>query len=88
VADKTTVLGKLMRGLRDRSKRDPSTSRADFFAGAKKKKKRRPASVGMTVALSEMTVGCLMAVCCTLVGFNGCVLQVGCLTAMRCGLVA
>jgi peptide/nickel transport system substrate-binding protein len=45
---------KLMRGLRDRSKRDPSTSRADFFAGAKKRKKRRPASVGMTV-------GCLTA---------------------------
>ena len=40
---------KVMRGLRDRSKRDPSTARADFFAGAKKKKKRRPASVGMTV---------------------------------------
>jgi len=31
------------------TKRDPSTSRADFFAGAKKNKKRRPAPVGMTV---------------------------------------
>jgi len=60
---------KLRRGLRDRSKRDPSTSRADFFAGAKKKKKRRPASVGMTV-------GCLMVVCCRLVGLNSCVLRV------------
>ena len=50
---------KLMRGLRDRSKRDPSAPRADFFAGAKKKKTRLPASVGMTV-------GCLMAVRCSL----------------------
>ena len=54
LADKTTVIMKLLRGLRDRSKSDPSAARADFFAGAKKKKSRRHASVGMTV-------GCLMA---------------------------
>jgi hypothetical protein len=36
--EKTAGLMKVMGGLRDRSKRDPSTSRADFFAGAKKKK--------------------------------------------------
>jgi hypothetical protein len=35
-------------GLRDKSKRDSSISRADSFAGAKLKKKRRLASVGMT----------------------------------------
>jgi hypothetical protein len=34
--------------LRERSKRDSSTSRADSFAGAKLKKRRRLASVGMT----------------------------------------
>ena len=81
LVDKTAVLRKLMRGLRDRSKRDPSTSRADFFAGAKKMKKRRPASVGMTV-------GCFVAGCFRLVGFNGCALQVGCLVLVCCRLVA
>jgi hypothetical protein len=50
---------KVMTGLRDKSKRDPSTSWADFFAGAKKGKKRRPASVGMTV-------GCFVAEFCSL----------------------
>jgi hypothetical protein len=66
--EKTTGLMKVMGGLRDGSKRDPSTARADFFAGAKKKKKRRPASVGMTV-------GCLVAMFFRLL--NRCVLQVG-----------
>src|ERR1700730_11467263 len=33
---------------RKNTKRDPSTSQADSFAAAKKKKTRRPASVGMT----------------------------------------
>jgi hypothetical protein len=32
------LLTKLMRGLRDKTKRDPSAPRADFFAGTKKKK--------------------------------------------------
>jgi hypothetical protein len=59
---------KVRRGLRDRSKRDPSTARADFFAGAKKRKKRRPAPVGMTV-------GCLAAVCCGLL-LSACVVRV------------
>src|SRR3984893_3988222 len=54
LVDKTALLMKLMRGLRDRSKREPSAPRADFFAREKKKKKCRPAWVGMTV-------GCLMA---------------------------
>jgi hypothetical protein len=35
--------------LRDTSKRGSSTARADAFAGANAKKKRRLASVGMTV---------------------------------------
>jgi peptide/nickel transport system substrate-binding protein len=56
-ADESMVLMKLMSDSRDRSKTDPFAPRADFFAGAKKKKKRRPASVGMTV-------GCLTAVRC------------------------
>jgi hypothetical protein len=40
-----------MRGaptMMDRSKRDSSTARADALAGAKAKKRRRLASVGMT----------------------------------------
>jgi hypothetical protein len=37
-----------MPGLRDSSKRDSSAARRDSFAGAKEKKKRRAASVGMT----------------------------------------
>jgi len=36
------------RWLREGSKRDSSTSRTDSFTGVKLKKKRRPASVGMT----------------------------------------
>ena len=35
-------------GWRDESKRDSSTAQADCFARAKRKKRRRPASVGMT----------------------------------------
>jgi hypothetical protein len=37
-------------GLREESKRDSSATQADSFAGANEKKKRRPASVGMTVS--------------------------------------
>jgi hypothetical protein len=37
-----------MPGLRDSSKRDSSAAQRDSFAGAKEKKKRRAASVGMT----------------------------------------
>jgi hypothetical protein len=66
--EKKAGLMRVMRGLRDRSKRDPSTSRADFFAGAKKRKKRRPAPVGMTV-------GCLTAVYCGLL-LSGCIVRV------------
>jgi hypothetical protein len=35
-----------------RRKRDSSAAQADSFAGANEKKKRRPASVGMTVGRS------------------------------------
>jgi len=47
-----------IRGKRKR-KRDPSTTRAGSFAGAKEKKKLRPASVGMIVFLHmEGCCGC------------------------------
>jgi peptide/nickel transport system substrate-binding protein len=38
-----------MSGVREKSKRDPSTARPDFFAGVKTKKNRRAAPAGMTV---------------------------------------
>ena len=44
-------------GLRDRSKRDSSTSPADSFAGVNEKKRRRLASVGMTVGVGAVGVG-------------------------------
>jgi len=37
-----------MHGFRDASKRDSSAAQADSFAGAKEKKKRRLATLGMT----------------------------------------
>jgi peptide/nickel transport system substrate-binding protein len=77
------VLMKLVTGLRDRSKRDPSAPRADFFAGAtKKKKKRRPTSAGITA-------GGLLAGGCTLSYVAlvrcGCVLIGGFVLLTLCG---
>ena len=71
---------KLLRGLRDRSKRDPSAARADFFAGAKKKKSRRHASAGMTV-------GCLRAVRCSPSYAGRCCLSYVALVTCGCVLV-
>ena len=81
--EKTAGLMKMVRGWRDGSKRDPSTSRADSFAGAKKKKERRPASVGMTVdcllvvrrSLSYVALvrrGCLLISSFLLISVAGC----------------
>ncbi len=69
-----------LRGLRDRSERVPSASRADFFAKAKKKKKRRPTSVGVTAS-------CLMAVRCRRSYVDRCCLSFVALVSCACMLV-
>jgi peptide/nickel transport system substrate-binding protein len=75
--DSGALVNEMMKGLRDKSKRDPSTSRADFFEGAKKKKRRRPASVGMTVSCSmvmrrSLAYLALVTCGCMLITLGGC----------------
>jgi peptide/nickel transport system substrate-binding protein len=48
-----------LRGLREASRRGPSAAQGDSFAGAKKKKRCRPAPVGMTVG-SLLSVACCL----------------------------
>ena len=49
-----------MSGGKRKRKRDPSAARADSFAGAKEKKKRRPAPVGMAFFLNVWMVAAVV----------------------------